>query len=108
MLKPSHAALSTLHPEAVELSSNETDSSLAQVVNVPRSDRWRVYHRLQELRIPCACPADGSLRVEVNHGLAVILVRSTVQQFCAPRQELVDWLDRCWQVRCQEPEFKTQ
>ncbi|MGP1371799.1 MAG: Asr1405/Asl0597 family protein [Almyronema sp.] len=70
-----------------------------QVVSVHRGDRWSIYRRLQELNIPCACPADGTLRVEVNHAAALVLVHSTVRQFTAPRQEGVDWLERCWQVQ---------
>jgi hypothetical protein len=72
---------------------------VGQVVNVARGDRWQIYHRLQELMIPCWCPADGSLRVEVNSSIAAVLLRSTIQQFVAPRQELVDWLERCWQTK---------
>ncbi|BBD60750.1 hypothetical protein NIES2109_35490 [Nostoc sp. HK-01] len=67
-----------------------------QILQIPLSDRWRIYHRLQELMIPCACPPDGSLRVQVNSLLAAILVRSTVMQCLAPRQELVNWLEHCW------------
>jgi hypothetical protein len=74
------------------------DASVGQVVNVSRIDRWPIYHRLQELMIPCWCPADGSLRVEVNNCIAAVLLRSTVQQCIASRQELVDWLERCWQL----------
>lgn len=68
----------------------------AQIVEIPVSDRWRIYHRLQELMIPCSCPPDGSLVVEVNDAIAAVLVRSTVQHFLATRQELLDWLNRCW------------
>lgn len=68
----------------------------AQVVTVSRCDRWSIYYRLQELTIPCSCPADGSLRVEVEGAIAALLVRSTVQQYTAPRRELVSWLERCW------------
>jgi hypothetical protein len=75
-------------------SSSNLSTSL--VVNVPRIDRWQIYRRLQELMIPCWCPADGSLRVEINDGITAVLVRSIVQQHVAPRQELVDWLERCW------------
>ncbi|WP_017716694.1 Asr1405/Asl0597 family protein [Kamptonema formosum] len=75
------------------------DGSAGQIVKVKRSDRWLIYYRLQELMIPCWCPADGSLRVEVNDCVAALLVRSTVQQFVASRQELVDWLERCWHAR---------
>ncbi|RZM75671.1 Asr1405/Asl0597 family protein [Leptolyngbya iicbica] len=66
------------------------------VSSIQRCDRWSIYHRLQELNIPCACPADGTLRLEVNHAVALILARSTVQQFTTTFQEQRDWLDRCW------------
>ncbi|MBW4612953.1 MAG: hypothetical protein KME21_06650 [Desmonostoc vinosum HA7617-LM4] len=68
-----------------------------QVLQIPLSDRWRIYHRLQELMIPCSCHPDGSLRVQVNSLLTAILIRSTVMQFLASRHELVNWLERCWQ-----------
>jgi hypothetical protein len=68
-----------------------------QVVQIPLCDRWRIHQRLQELMIPSSCPADGSLRVQVNSCIAAILLRSTVMQFVASRQELVDWLERCWE-----------
>ncbi|OKH27802.1 Asr1405/Asl0597 family protein [Chroogloeocystis siderophila] len=68
----------------------------AQIVEIPVSDRWRIHHRLQELMIPAWCPADGSLVVEVDSAITAILVRSTVQQFVATRQELLNWLERCW------------
>jgi hypothetical protein len=71
-------------------------TSMTHVVSVPRSDRWRIHHRLQELMIPCWCLPDGSLRVEVQHGIAAILLRSVVQQFIAPRTDMVNWLERCW------------
>lgn len=73
-----------------------------QVVTVHRCDRWSIHRRLKELSIPCACPADGTLRVDVNHAVALLLVRSTVRQFVTSRQEIVTWLERCWetQVAC--------
>ena len=70
-----------------------------QVVSVQRWDRWSIHRRLKELDIPCACPADGTLRVDVNHAIDLVLVRSTVQQFTAARQTSVDWLERCWETR---------
>ncbi|MEC4819279.1 MAG: hypothetical protein SAK29_39310 [Scytonema sp. PMC 1069.18] len=68
------------------------------ILQIPLCDRWRIYHRLQELTIPCSCPPDGSLRVRVNGCLTAMLVRSTIQQFMASRQELIDWLERCWEI----------
>ncbi|MEH2383371.1 MAG: Asr1405/Asl0597 family protein [Nostoc sp.] len=67
-----------------------------QVLQIPLSDRWRICHRLQELKIKSYCPPDGSLRVQVNNLLEVILIRSTVMQFLASRHELLEWLERCW------------
>ncbi|PLZ95418.1 hypothetical protein CEN50_22440 [Fischerella thermalis CCMEE 5268] len=68
------------------------------IVQIPLSDRWQVYRRLQELMIPCLCHPDGSLRVQVDNFLTVILVHSIVKQFLVSRQELIDWLERCWQL----------
>ncbi|TAF03805.1 MAG: hypothetical protein EAZ77_16700 [Nostocales cyanobacterium] len=67
-----------------------------QVLQIPLSDRWQIYHRLQELMIVCSCPMDGSLRVQVNSLQEAILVRSAVMQFLASRCELVEWLETCW------------
>ncbi len=73
------------------------------VSSIQRCDRWSIHHRLQELNIACACPADGTLRVEVNHVVELILARSTVRQFTTSRQEQLDWLDRCWHVPVLRP-----
>lgn len=87
---PTHSTTQPIHL----LHGNTT----MHVVSVPRIDRWRIYHRLQELTIPCCCPSDGSLCVAVENCTGALLVRSVVQQFIASRQEMVDWLERCWQA----------
>ena len=79
MIKPSHP-----------------DALVSQITQVSRSDRWFISNRLQELMINCWCPEDGSLWVEINHSIHAVLVRSTVYQSLAPRQELINWLERCW------------
>ncbi|MGF2012754.1 MULTISPECIES: Asr1405/Asl0597 family protein [unclassified Nostoc] len=66
------------------------------ILQIPLSDRWRIYHRLQELKIQSCCSPDGSLRVQVNNLLEAILIRSTVMQLLGSRQELLEWLERCW------------
>lgn len=78
--------------------------SLEQPIEIPRCDRWRIHHRLQELNISSSCPADGSLRVEVHNGIEMLLIHSIIQQFTAPRQDLVSWLERCWSTteRCKK------
>jgi hypothetical protein len=77
---------------------NPHPQDLITVVDVSRIDRWLIHRRLQELMINSWCPTNGELLVEVNNGIDALLVRSTVQQFVASRQELVDWLERCWQM----------
>jgi hypothetical protein len=72
------------------------DTFVSQVVKINRSDRWSVYRRLQELNIPCWCPPDGTLWIEIEHCIHAILIRSTIQQFVSSRLELTDWLERCW------------
>ncbi|MEO0433743.1 MAG: Asr1405/Asl0597 family protein [Cyanobacteria bacterium J06656_5] len=70
-----------------------------QIVAVPRGERWSINRRLQELHISCSCPADGTLRVHVNHALELMLVHSVIRRFTAPRQAGVSWLERCWQTQ---------
>jgi hypothetical protein len=67
-----------------------------QTIQVSRSDRWCIHQRLQELMIPSWCPDDGSLQVAISTPINAILVRSAVKQCIASRNELVDWLNRCW------------
>lgn len=71
----------------------------AYSLNVSRIDRWLVYRRLQELQINAWCLADGSLWAEVPSPSIALLIRSVVQQILAPRQDLVHWLDRCWEMQ---------
>ncbi|NEP46742.1 MAG: hypothetical protein F6K35_49150 [Okeania sp. SIO2H7] len=86
------------------MSKPSNPQSLAiEVGKISRSDRWIVHRRLKELTIPCWCPDDGSLWVEIEHGIHAILLRSAVQQLVAPRHELIDWLERCWETKLSTP-----
>jgi hypothetical protein len=67
-----------------------------QILSVPRCDRWQIYHRLQELDIPCHCLPDGRLQVELRSAIAFSQVWSVLQQFTASRKQLVNWLEQCW------------
>ena len=75
------------------------DAFVSQVAKIHRSDRWSVYRRLQELKISCWCPEDGTLWVEIDGWIEAILLRSTIQQFVSTRSELSDWLERCWSTQ---------
>ncbi len=86
--------MSPLSPQSLGLSPMDG----TYIVSVPRSDRWRICHRLQELKISCWCLPDGTLRVEVQDGIGALLLRSVVQQFVASRQDMVNWLERCWRT----------
>jgi hypothetical protein len=88
-----------MHPFSRAIAPHTPIPETAQPITVSRSDRWLIYHRLQDLTIPCWCLEDGSLHVEVNNLTNALLVRSVVQQIIAPRQELITWLERCWEVR---------
>lgn len=74
------------------------NASFTHTLSVPRIARWQICYRLQELMIPCWCLPDGSLRVDVQNGTVILLLRSVVQQFVASRQEMVNWLERCWEI----------
>lgn len=74
------------------------DGFVSLVIKINRSDRWRVYHRLQELDISCWCPKDGTLWIEIDGWIEAILLRSTLQQFDRSRYELTSWLERCWEI----------
>lgn len=69
-----------------------------QIVQVNWSDRWQVYQRLQELEIPCWCASNQPLRVQIENFVAVAQFRSVLMQLSAPRQELIQWLERCWKL----------
>ena len=79
-----------------------THPTVGHIISVSRVDRWSINHRLRELDISCNCPADGTLRVNVDHAVALLLVNSVVRRFQFPRQAGIDWLERCWgtQVTC--------
>ncbi len=68
----------------------------SQVVEVDWGDRWIVYHRLQDLQIPCHCCTNQPLQVQLTSPTAVIQLWSVVKQYSASRRELIDWLTNCW------------
>ncbi len=73
------------------------ESRTISVATISRCDRWQAYQRLQELDVPCHCAASGGLEVEVYSVLTILQLRSVVRQLTSSRQELIDWLEHCWQ-----------
>lgn len=76
--------------------SNNQRSLHPEIVTVQWSDRWQIYHRLQSLDIPCQCKTNKPLQVKLEDTRAAIQLWSVARQYTASRQELIDWLDRCW------------
>ena len=77
-------------------------------VGIKSTERWSIYHRLQELEIPCQCSTNKSLQVELDNALAIAQLCSVVRQSTASRRELVNWLDRCWKIRSERKKVKAK
>lgn len=72
--------------------------SPSQVIGIQGVERWQVYHRLQELEIKCECRPHKPLEIECNSPQDAIQVWSVLKNLTESRQELLLWLDRCWQL----------
>jgi hypothetical protein len=79
------------------MSSSRQPTREEHAIEVQSEDRWQIYHRLQELEIPCQCASYRPLVVWVDHPLAAIQLWSVVQQVTVPRQQQADRLEACWQ-----------
>jgi hypothetical protein len=78
------------------------DNSKLEIIQVKWLDRWQVYYRLRDLDVECFCQSNQPLKASVKHTQAAIQIWSVAKQFTANRQELIHWLDRCWQIKsCQ-------
>ncbi|MBD1814611.1 Asr1405/Asl0597 family protein [Microcoleus vaginatus] len=76
----------------------DPELEVCDIVQVSWLDRWQVYKRLQELEIPCWCAVDQPLRAKVNTAKQAAQLMSVLRQVSAPRDELVEWLECCWQM----------
>lgn len=72
--------------------------SYYQDLSVKFSERWQVYHRLQELGISCTCKTQQPLQVEITSPLAMFQVWNVVRQQSGSRPQLIEWLETCWQT----------
>ncbi len=78
------------------LNSTRPQTDMVEVMTVAGSDRWTVYHRLQELGISCHCSFNEPLKVQLNHPLTGIQLWSVIKQTTASRPVLLQWLHQCW------------
>ena len=70
-----------------------------EVINVEWLDRWQVYYRLQDLGIECYCRLDEPLRACIDSPQVAAQIWSVSRRVVAKRQELVAWLESCWQIQ---------
>ena len=77
---------------------NKPQSESTRVIEVNWADRWLVYHRLQELEIPCQCSSNQPLTVELRSTMSAIQLWSINKQLTETRQDLINWLNHCWNV----------
>jgi len=80
---------------------NPTDNSLYtnQAITINGTERWDIYHRLQELEIPCQCPVHQPLTVQISSPNHLIQIWSVVRRINASRNELVTSLENYWQIQ---------
>lgn len=79
------------------MNSDPVVSAQSTVIEVECRDRWHVYHRLQDLDIPCQCRAHKALKVFVRNPVDALLLWSVVRHVTSTRQEQIQWLEACWQ-----------
>lgn len=65
-------------------------------MEVECSDRWQVYHRLQELGIPCQCRAHKALKAFITNPTDALLLWSVVRTVSSTKSERIECLERCW------------
>ncbi|MEO0827622.1 MAG: Asr1405/Asl0597 family protein [Cyanobacteria bacterium J06642_9] len=74
------------------------DSWTGNWIEITCCDRWRVYHRLQELGVPCQCQAYRPLQADPSTAVAAVQLWSVVKQVTASQRELAQWLEGCWRL----------
>mgnify|MGYP007051595268 CR=1 FL=1 len=76
----------------------------AEVLQVPRGDRWRILYRLQELDLTCGCTPTGQLWVMIRTPTEALLVHSVLRLFTLNRSSRLSWLERCWSLPAEDRE----
>jgi len=83
------------------MKSTPTDRLIIHSVGINNTERWTIYHRLQELDIPCICSTNKPLKVQLDHPCAIAQLCSVVRQSTASRSELINRLEDCWELKSQ-------
>ncbi|MEO1299235.1 MAG: Asr1405/Asl0597 family protein [Cyanobacteria bacterium J06636_16] len=83
------------------MDTTEIDSLIT--LDLDPINRWNVFHRLQELSIPCHCACGQPLQVSVTTAAAALQVWSVARQFTASRCLVIDHLNCCWKKQTVKP-----
>ena len=78
---------------------NTSEGQLSRVIAVKWSARWDVFRRLQTLEINCQCSTNEPLLADIDSPIAAIQIWSVVRQCSESRQDLIHWLNNCWQIK---------
>jgi hypothetical protein len=70
----------------------------SQMIAVSGTEKWDVYHRLQDLGISCQCSMHKALSVDVSSPNEVAQVWSVVRRVTSSRESLVKLLKCCWEI----------
>ena len=69
----------------------------SQAIAINGLERWDIYHRLQELDIPCECSTQKLLSVVVSSPSDLIQVWTVVRRITSSKRDLVELLKGCWE-----------
>ena len=84
------------------MKSSPPSQPIIHALGIKNTERWSIYHRLQELEIPCQCATNRPLSVELDCPYAIAQLCFVVKRLTAPRSELIDCLYRCWKIKSKQ------
>ena len=78
---------------------NSLEQQPNRVLTVKWACRWDIFRRLKALEIDCQCSTNEPLLVNLHSPTTLVQIWSVIRQTSADRQQLIDWLDNCWDVQ---------
>ncbi|MEM9540911.1 MAG: Asr1405/Asl0597 family protein [Cyanobacteria bacterium P01_E01_bin.42] len=87
------------HSTHTKIEALEFEGLNVEVLAIEKTDRWSIYRRLQELDIPCNCNIEKPLEAQIATPTAALQLWSIARYYRSSREQLLDFLDDCWQTR---------
>lgn len=82
-----------------EKSNSSPQQQSRRAIDVKWAYRWEVFRRLQALEIDCQCSTNEPLLVNLDSPQTLIQIWSVMRQLTGKRDQLVDWLNECWNIK---------